>query len=528
MAFARPKPRRLAWLVALSAVTFTCLALASSIPPSARAADEAAWLYNPGQVVEINLELTQAKLEKLEEEPDEYQKGTFELEVNGVPVEPPIEASIKLKGQKGSFRPLTQKAAFKLKFPKSGPFFGLRKMTLNNMVQDPSMIHETLAYEMFRAFGVPASRTGYAVVHLHGVNYGVHLNLETLDEVSLARLFGPSETQHLYEADAPGTDLRPDQASTFEVDEENPEEIGIGDLEALIAAANDHSGDWSDGMSGVSDLPEMTRMWAVERYIGHWDGYAGRAWNETYRPNNYYLHSKPTGIFTMLPWGTDQTWGFDPAVGTRLSFGEPAGGRIFNYCYEDPSCKELYVKALEGIYFGVSGLTLDAHAAALAQMLAPYQAEEEAPYREFAADEIAKGVAETRKFIAERQGELAEYLFPKPPASALLQPALPRRAKIGSTRVRGAVVFTHLTAFAPGRAVQRVTARAGGHQVKGCTGKRVVHRARKLTVRCRLSGRARALLKEAGRLRLRVKVGFVAPAGGSPFRTRSLTLKRHP
>ena len=33
-------------------------------------------------------------------------------------------------------------------------------MTLNNMVQDESMIHETLGYAILRAAGIPAPRTG--------------------------------------------------------------------------------------------------------------------------------------------------------------------------------------------------------------------------------------------------------------------------------------------------------------------------------------------------------------------------------
>ena len=40
----------------------------------------------------------------------------------------------------GSFEDIGRKAAFKLKFKKAEPFFGLRKLTLNNMTQDPSMI----------------------------------------------------------------------------------------------------------------------------------------------------------------------------------------------------------------------------------------------------------------------------------------------------------------------------------------------------------------------------------------------------
>ena len=53
----------------------------------------------------------------------------------------------------------------------------------------------------------------------------------------------------------------------------------------------------------------MTRMWAVERYLGHWDGYTTK--------NNYYLVSDPSGRFQMLPWGTDQTWVERPRLRRR-------------------------------------------------------------------------------------------------------------------------------------------------------------------------------------------------------------------
>ena len=62
--------------------------------------------------------------------------------------------------------------AFKIKFDKyveGQSFLGLEKMTLNNMVQDPSMIHEVLAYAIFRAFDVPCPRTGYATLRVNGL-----------------------------------------------------------------------------------------------------------------------------------------------------------------------------------------------------------------------------------------------------------------------------------------------------------------------------------------------------------------------
>ena len=71
-------------------------------------------------------------------EPSEYVAATVQVAV-GDTVVGPKAVRVKLKGQ-ASFRPLGRKAAFKLKFAKSDRLLGLKKLTLNNMVQDRSMI----------------------------------------------------------------------------------------------------------------------------------------------------------------------------------------------------------------------------------------------------------------------------------------------------------------------------------------------------------------------------------------------------
>ena len=58
-------------------------------------------------------------------------------------------------------------------------------------------------------------------------------------------------------------------------------------------------------MQAVADMAEMTRAWAAEHYIGHWDGYSVA--NHPTTPNNYYLHSNLAGKFSMIITGTDQT-----------------------------------------------------------------------------------------------------------------------------------------------------------------------------------------------------------------------------
>ena len=396
-----------------------CAALAGAAP--AVADDPAAAMYSPNTVDVIYLTLPQASEEALASEPDEYVEGTFSLAqtdgtTDGVgSPSTPITVGIRLKGKIGSSRTLDQKAAFKIKFSfvKGQKFLGLKKLTLNNMVQDPSMIHERLAYEAFRSTGVQASRTGYAYVYMNGEDFGMHLNIETLDDIALAKRFG--DFDHLYEASyendvETGPADEPAEvaavAGEFEIDEGDEDQRA--DLEALIELVNrPGGGDWSARVEPLADLKEMTRMWALEKYIGHWDGYSGQ--KATFQPNNYYLMSEPDGRFQMLPWGTDQTWDDD------LEF-DSDGGVLFSRCLADASCIEMYRRSLREMRVALAGDDLDAQAAATAALLAPWQEMEMSNSRhEHDMAEIEDAVDQTRAFIAGRPGELDDWLATQPP-----------------------------------------------------------------------------------------------------------------
>jgi CotH kinase protein len=404
-----------AWGAGVLALLSFSLAL---LPPAAARADEAAPIYETGAVTVIDLTLSGTAKAELEAEPDEYVEGTFSAQLSdGTPggTETPLTASpqtvgIRLKGSElGSFRPLSGKAAFKIKFKQFGgpKFLGLKKMTLNNMVEDPSMIHEALTYTAFRELGIPAPRTGYTFLRVNGQPYGVYLDIETVDDVALKRIFGSfdEETQHLYEAEY-HTDVVPGGAGDYEVDE--GDETNREDLEALIAAVNGSSpASFSARVASVADLEEMTLFWAIEKYIGRWDGYAGKAGAE--QPNNYYLFSEPSGRFQMLPWGSDETWE------ERLAF-DGHDGLMFNLCLEDSACATEYWEELKGARAAIAGLPLGQLATELSELLEPWQ--ELDPRREVSMNGIGAAVAEVHDFIAERPAEAAAWLAAhEPPPS---------------------------------------------------------------------------------------------------------------
>lgn len=476
--------------------------------PATAFGDEAEQIYQPSAMVEIDLSLSAEAEKSLEEEPGEDVKGAFSAWLaDGTPGGSKTELTsahpveVHLKGHVGgSFRPFTGKAAFKLKFKKTERVLGLRKMTLNNMVEDPSMVHETLAYSLFRAAGVPASRTGFAYLRVNGEDFGVYLDIENLDETALSRLYGAGDTLHLYEGefgadvDAEGVAsvdaVVPEGDPKFEMDEG---EGAPTDLEALASAVAAASPSFSARLAGLADLDEMTRMWAVEKYVSHWDGYSGEEAEN--KPNNYYLHSDLAGLFQMLPWGTDNTWQLE----RRIGFDGP-GGLLFNGCLGDAECFGRYVAALRALQGQVAALDPDALAASTAALLKPWQELEEAESSRGERDvaEIEAAVAEVRQYIAERPGELAAWLAPYAP-----QPPAPSPPPMPKAKLRLAGVAKHrrsvglrLRAPSAGRLSGRGVwhSRAGDRTV--CADRATVSGPGRATLHCRLSAVALRRLRE--------------------------------
>ncbi|HEY5941584.1 MAG TPA: CotH kinase family protein [Solirubrobacterales bacterium] len=527
---------------ALALLAAAMLALGLAGPAAALTADE---MYEPEAVVVVDLQLPPASVAALEAEPAEYVEGSFSLApTDGTPAgigtfSAPLTVGIRLKGE-GSFRDLSGKAAFKLKFNefvKGQKFLGLKRMTLNNMVQDPSMVHETLAYAAFRAAGVPAPRTGYADVRVNAEEFGMHLNLETLDDVALERLFGSFEAppQHLYEGQV-GVDVLPGETSAFEVDE--GEEDDRSDLEALIEAVAASSPSFSERMAGHADLGELTRMWAVERYLAHWDGYSTQ-------PHNYYLYSDPLGIFQMMPSGADQTWSLP-----QLGFGPP-GASLFESCFGEPECLALYKGALLEAEQVVSALGPGAEAQQLAALLAPWQQLEVAPRKPFGPDVIAAEVAEVGTFAAKRPAALAKWLEGKPeggdsggePAAGAGSaqpkpaPALSPRLQVDRAQLGRGMFVARIEAPPGSRAHLSAFIATGRGRVPACIGSAgplsriAVQKTGTLThsveqpLRCRLSPTVRRHLSVRW-LRLRVLVTVELPGQPPAGFQRAIRLPR--
>ncbi|MFM8927633.1 MAG: CotH kinase family protein [Rhodoluna sp.] len=327
-----------------SALVSVALAVSLLNPVSANAktnliegTDPQAILFDPLQVNSVSLRMSSSDFNSLKypnvswDNEGDWRRTTMNAVIAGKSYGP-YTVGVHLKGAWGSWRDVTQKAAFKIKmdaFVAGQTLFGVAKLTLNNMVQDGSMIHEFMTYKLMRESGVPAPRTGYMNVTLNGNNYGLHLNVETIGKTMLKRWGVTSD--HIYKGSLPNfPDFNPGAENLFSVESGSPP--NRDDLANLMEINRLSGESWWQQMREIVDMEKLTRQWAVEIYASHWDGYMMNR-------NNYFVNFDKEGKAIMLTWGTDQTWGGAPGY-----FG--FGTVLPNKCFGSTSCLNLYYRSL--------------------------------------------------------------------------------------------------------------------------------------------------------------------------------------
>jgi hypothetical protein len=285
-------------------------------------ADPSDALFQDGRVLDFEIFLDAAALQGLADDPRTDVAAAFaygEARFDAV--------AARIKGGYGSTRAIDQKCAFKLDLNQFDDhrLRGLEALTVNNLVQDPSYVHESLSYELFRAAGVPAPRVGWARLWVNGRLHGLMLNVETVDDRFLDRWFADNDG-YLFEG-AYGADFV-DGYEYFEVDEGPDEDLSsISAVTALVAGTPSEPG--LNALEKRVDMDNLITVMAVEAVSLHWDGYT--------TSNNYRMYLDPdTQRFTMIPWGTDQTF-YDVWFGPYDGY-----GRLFTYCLAVPSCRDRY------------------------------------------------------------------------------------------------------------------------------------------------------------------------------------------
>ncbi len=98
----------------------------------------------------------------------------------------------------------SQRYSFKLEFDQyeSGKtYHGLDKLSLNNLIQDNTMMKDYLVYQMMGDFGVDAPLCSYVYITVNGEDWGLYLAVEGVEDSFLKRNYG-SDSGELYKPDS--------------------------------------------------------------------------------------------------------------------------------------------------------------------------------------------------------------------------------------------------------------------------------------------------------------------------------------
>ena len=345
-----------------------------------------------GDVVrEIDLELSDEAIDSLRAEPRVNVRGA--LIYRGRRLEP---VGVRLKGQ-NSFQPIDEKPSFRIEldtYVDGGELLGLDDLTLNNMVSDPTMLHERMAYRAARLAGVPASRAGYAFVTVNGQPYGLYADVEHIERRMLERWYAEADGP-LYEAT--DVDFTAELVPLYE------HKAGPDDRSALYALAEALTLPAAEALAAATmvDMDEFIRHWAVMAVIGQFDAFP-------YTYDDYFVYQDPhDGRIDFLPWGMDESF-------NDTSYWVLAGESLLpDACQDVEPCRLLVVDEIWSVLAATEEARFLDELDEVRALVAPWIAMD--PRRPWSDAEVAAAQAAMRSFIAGRRATLGGEI---PPPSA--------------------------------------------------------------------------------------------------------------
>jgi len=165
--------------------------------------------------------------------------------------------------------------SFKIEFDQydnTKSYYGLDKLSLNNIIQDTTYMKDYLVYQMMGQFGVAAPLCSYAYITVNGEDFGLYLAVEAVEDGFLTRNYGTNYGD-LYKPDS--MSMGGGRGNGKDFDREDMESIfeGMGDMNPFGSSSDNSSEDSTDtdssatpdmsqfggGMGGMQ-MPDMSRF----------------------------------------------------------------------------------------------------------------------------------------------------------------------------------------------------------------------------------------------------------------------------
>ena len=277
--------------------------------------------------------------------------------------------------------------------------YGLRKVALNNIYGDATLMKEYLSYELMTKMGIPTPEYSLINLYINDEFYGVYMMVESIDSSLTQRTLG-EKSDYLVKPESSGGDLIYDNSLDeyinddgefdfssiiydnsgniiYPNDKSNPlykynglwendgdtfEDIvdmlptifkWMKTLNELNNTNNPNTDDYKLALEEIIDVDSLIRYFAVNTYLVNLDSY------QSEKMQNYALYINETGEATIIPWDYNYSFGvygigsasdvinfdiYNPVINTTLK-----DRPLLNVILQNDEYKVLYEKYLNDI-----------------------------------------------------------------------------------------------------------------------------------------------------------------------------------
>ena len=202
-----------------------------------------------------------------------------------------------------------QKKSYAISFYKPKKYRQVQEIHWNAEFKDPSLIRNKLSFDFFEEIGCLAPTSRFVFLKINGVNEGIYLELESVDEFFLGnRNLPKGPIFYAVDGDANFSLMN-------DVEKKAKESLGLGyeqkcgeeqdemELQKMIFAINTISKeDFETEIIKYINVDQYLRWLAGVVFTQNFDGFV----------HNYALYQNgDTGLFEVIPWDYDATWGRD-------------------------------------------------------------------------------------------------------------------------------------------------------------------------------------------------------------------------
>ncbi len=263
----------------------------------------------------FRIEVAPEDLAFLDEDPRREEWVPASVELEGERFQ---RAALRYKGAYGSLfacvdesgQRTCPKLSLKVSFNEyvdGGRFQGVRKLVFNSAVRDPSYLHERLAYGLFRAAGVAASRAVHARVSINGGPPSLFVLVENVDKEWVEDRFERDEG-NLYKQVWPQHTVAGPYVGALRTNEQAADVSRMIDFARLLPGLS--PADFNRGVDPWIDRDVMATYFVVDQMTHNWDGiwkfycHRGACGN-----HNFYIYDDPgSRRFVVVPWDLDFTF----------------------------------------------------------------------------------------------------------------------------------------------------------------------------------------------------------------------------